>query len=229
MKKDSIEQDEHIRVVIAEDHQVLIDGIESFFEQISFIELVGTAFNGEELIKVVRNTKPDVVITDIRMPKMDGFLATKKLVEEFPDINILAFTMFDTLTTINRMMEMGAKGYILKNAGIATLIEAVKTVAKGNLYYGNRVETILATGKNIDYVNDSKFKKDSREKRDLLSKREKQVLYWIGEKMTSKQISEELNISVKTVETHRKNMFKKLGFKEKNELIIFASENKFEI
>ena len=120
-----------IKVIIAEDHQALIDGIKSYFKDKEDIKIVAAALNGKELIELVRKYRPDVVITDIRMPVMDGIEATSIIRRRFKKVNILAFTMFDQPNAVNKMIEAGALGYILKNSGLKIMIEAIETVAKG--------------------------------------------------------------------------------------------------
>jgi two-component system nitrate/nitrite response regulator NarL len=216
-----------IRIVIAEDHTALIDGIKSFFVESNEIKFVGVAKNGEELIEQVKIHKPDLVITDIRMPKMDGFVAVEYLMKENPELNILVFTMFDTINTINRMLNLGVKGYILKNSGLNTLIEAIKTVSKGKKYLSRSVYEVLELEKE-----GKKSKKETeieqKKRAEILTKREKQILYLIGQKKTTYEISEELIIAISTVETHRKNIHRKLNLKGRNELYIFAAENKYD-
>jgi two-component system nitrate/nitrite response regulator NarL len=214
-----------IRIVIAEDHTALTDGIKSFFVKSNKIKFVGVAENGEELIEQVKIHKPDLVITDIRMPKMDGFVAVEHLMKENPDLNILVFTMFDTINTINRMLNLGVKGYILKNSGLNTLIEAIKTVSKGKKYLSRSVYEVLELeGKK----NKKNTELEQKKLTDILTKREKQILYLIGQKKTTSEISDELKIAIYTVETHRKNIHRKLNLKGRNELYIFAAENKYD-
>lgn len=217
-----------IKVVIAEDHMALVDGIKSFFVDSDEIEFVGNAENGKELIEQVKIHKPDIVITDIRMPTMDGFTAVEKLLEINPNLNILVFTMFDTYPAISRMLDLGVKGYILKNSGLNILIKAIKAVAKGKQYISEVVYEALEVSE-YEENKKSQIEIDRIKQRKLLTKREKQILYHIAQRKTTVEISEELGISVKTVETHRKNMHRKLKLKGRNELYVFAAENKYDI
>ena len=212
-----------IRIAIAEDHQALIDGIKSFFTGSKEIELVGTANNGEELLNMLKRKRtliPQVVITDIRMPIMDGIVATKHIKKEFPDINILAFTMFDSPETINKMLKAGAHGYILKNSGLKIMIEAIQSVAKGKKYFDPNVLLKLEE--------DKEKKKDVIQHKGVLSKREKEILQLISERKTSAEIADILNIAENTVNTHRRNMYRKLNLKNRTDLFLYAAENKFE-
>lgn len=208
-----------IKVVIAEDHQALIDGVESFFDYHEEIEIIGSANNGKELLKIVQRTRPDVVITDIRMPIMDGIEATKQLVKLYPEINILAFTMFDQPNAIKRMLNAGARGYILKNSGLKIMLEAIKKVANNEKYFDPNV-----------LINLEKEKEEQKEiknqKRGILSRREREILQLITENKTSLEISEILNIAKTTVDTHRKNMYRKLRLTSQNDLLKYAMEKK---
>ena len=129
-----------IRLAIAEDHQSLIDGIKLLFEYEEDIEIIGTANDGEELLKLVRLKQPNVVITDIRMPKLDGITATKKIKKEFPHTKILGFTMFDQKDAIRQMLDAGASGYLLKNSPLEEVLKAVRSVYNGNTYFDTNIE-----------------------------------------------------------------------------------------
>ena len=210
-----------ITVIIAEDHQALIDGVVSFFDYHEEIDIIATANDGKQLIKQVKKTKPDVVITDIRMPIMDGIEATRELVKLYPDIKILAFTMFDQPNAINKMLDAGALGYILKNSGLKIMLEAIRAVANNEKYFDPNVL--------INLEKEKKSKKDSSvQKRGVLSKREKQILQLIIENKTSVEISDILNIAKTTVDTHRKNMYRKLRLTSQNDLLKYAMEKKLD-
>ncbi len=207
-----------IRVIIAEDHQALIDGIESFFFNNDDIDIIATALNGKELVKLVFRYKPDVVITDIRMPIMDGIEATKKIKNRFKkNIHILAFTMFDQPNAVNQMIDAGAIGYILKNSGLKIMIEAIKTVAQGKKYFDPNV-----------LINLKKQEGEPRiQKRGILSRREKEILAQIALGKKSIEIADILCITKHTVDTHRKNIIKKLGLVNNSDLMKIAVEQKY--
>lgn len=209
-----------IKVVFAEDHQALIDGVESFFEYNKKIEIIGTASNGKELLELVKKLKPDVVITDIRMPIMDGITATTEIKNKYPNINVLAFSMFDQPKAVNQMLAAGAHGYILKNSGLKIMIEAITAVAKGKKYFDPNVLLNLEKDKN------GRNKKTQR--KGVLSRREKEIMLLIAEGKKSIEISEELFITKYTVDTHRKNMIRKLGLASNTDLMKIAVERKYE-
>ena len=129
-----------IRLAIAEDHQSLIDGIKLLLEYEDDIEIVGTANDGEALLKLVRLKQPNVVITDIRMPKVDGISATKQIKNEFPHTKVLGFTMFDQQDAINQMLDAGASGYLLKNSPLEEVLSAVRSVYEGKSYYDANIK-----------------------------------------------------------------------------------------
>ncbi|HBI01151.1 MAG TPA: response regulator transcription factor [Flavobacterium sp.] len=201
-----------IRIVIAEDHQALIDGIKLMIEFESDIEVIGEANDGEELIEIVKRKRPDIVLTDIRMPKCDGICATKAIMENFPETKVIGFSMFEQTEAISQMQIAGAKGYILKNSSLKKVLEAIRTVAKGGIYFDDAITT-----------HDSLTKEEI-----ILSKREKEILQLIGEGKTSQEIADTLFIGKTTVDTHRKNIIKKINIHGKTDLIRFAVERKYD-
>ena len=211
-----------ITVIIAEDHQILIDGVTSFFEYNEDIKIIGTVNNGKDLVKLVSLKQPKLVITDIRMPVMDGIQATRKIKKQLPHIRVLAMTMFDQPEAIKQMLDAGATGYILKNSGIKILEEAIQTVASGEMFFDKNVALNFIS----DYIQDNV--KVGSSDNVVLSNREKEILHLIASGKTSKEISEELFIAKTTVDTHRKNMIRKLNLDSGNELIKFAIEKKYE-
>ncbi|HEU0135820.1 MAG TPA: response regulator transcription factor [Flavobacterium sp.] len=201
-----------ITVVIAEDHQALIDGIRLSLEYESDINVLGEANDGEALIELVRRHRPDVVITDIRMPKCDGIFATKIINEEFPRTKVIGFSMFDQPEAVEQMRAAGAAGYIMKNSSLRKVLEAIRCVAANGIYF----DDVIAT-------------KDEFTKEEItLSPREKEILRLIGQGRTSQDIADALFIGKSTVDTHRKNILKKINLHGKTDLIRFAVERKYD-
>jgi two-component system nitrate/nitrite response regulator NarL len=211
-----------ITIAIAEDHQMLIDGVKSFFEYDEDINIIGAVNNGKELVKLVRLKQPKLVITDIRMPIMDGIQATQIVKKEFPHIKVLAMTMFDQPEAIKQMLDAGATGYVLKNSGIKMLSEAIQTVAGGETFFDKNVALNFMN----DYIQDNV--KVGKSDKVVLSNREKEILHLIANGKTSKEIAEELFIAKTTVDTHRKNMIRKLQLNSGNELIKYAIDKKYQ-
>jgi two-component system nitrate/nitrite response regulator NarL len=203
-----------IRLAIAEDHQSLIDGIKLLLKGEEDIEIVGHANDGEALLDLVRLKQPNVIITDIRMPKIDGISATKLIKKEWPHIKVLGFTMFDQREAIDQMIEAGASGYLLKNSPLKEVLKAIHSVYKGDTYFDANIE--------VEAENDSNGKN-----KGLLTKRQKEILNLIGHGKTSREIADELFIGVNTVDTHRKNMSRILGLQGKGELMRFALDRKY--
>ena len=211
-----------ITVIMAEDHQMLIDGVTSFFEYNDEINIIGSVNNGEELIKLVSLKQPKLVITDIRMPIMDGIQSTKIIKQKFPHINVLAMTMFDQPDAIKQMLDAGATGYILKNSGIKMLSKAIIAVANRQTFFDPNVAFNFMNNYIDDNVTIGKSDKI------ILSNREKEILNLIANGKTSKEISETLFIAKTTVDTHRKNMIRKLDLSSGNELVKYAIDMKYQ-
>lgn len=202
-----------IRIAIAEDHQSLIDGLEMLFKYEDNISIVGTANDGDALLEIVRKKRPNVVVTDIRMPKMDGIVATKFIKKEFPEIKVLAFTMFDQDEAVTQMLAAGASGYVLKNSSLQEVLKAIVTVAEGKTYFDSNINAT---------------KEQNRDKpKGLLTKRQIEILKLIGQGKTSREIGDQLFIGIHTVDTHRKNMARILGLKGKGELMRYALDKKY--
>lgn len=204
-----------IRLAIAEDHQSLIDGIKLLLEYEDDISIVGTANDGKELLEIVNKKQPNVVLTDIRMPKMDGIQATKQIKKNHPKINVLAFTMFEQVEAIEQMIEAGASGYILKNSSLKEVHKAILTVAKGERYFDANINTNVLNSKSKNKT------------KGILTKRQIEILELIGQGKTSREIADLLFIGIHTVDTHRKNMVRILGLKGKGELMRYALEKKY--
>jgi two-component system nitrate/nitrite response regulator NarL len=166
--------------------------------------------------------QPKLVITDIRMPIMDGIQATRIIKRNLPHINVLAMTMFDQPDAIKQMLDAGATGYILKNSGIKMLSKAIVTVANGETFFDPNVAFNFMN----DYINENVT--IGKSDKILLSNREKEILDLIANGKTSKEISEILFIAKTTVDTHRKNMIRKLDLSSGNELVKYAIDKKYE-
>jgi two-component system response regulator NreC len=201
-----------ITIVLAEDHQALIDGIKLSLDYEDDISVVGEANDGELLVDLVRKKQPQVVITDIRMPKCDGISATKIIKKEFPHIKVIAFSMFDQSAAVEQMKLAGATGYIMKNSPLKKLVEAIRVVATGQTFFDDAITSF-----------------DTASKEEIiLSSREKEILRLIGEGKTSQEIADQLFIGKSTVDTHRKNILKKMNIHGKTDLIRFAVERKYD-
>lgn len=202
-----------ITVAIAEDHQALIDGIESYVKYEDDIAILGHANDGKELLELVRKKQPQVILCDIRMPKIDGISATKTILKDFPQTKVIAFTMFEQEEAVRQMLEAGAVGYILKNSSLNIVLDAIRSVALGKSYFDKNIHLPTA---------------EKNTSKSILSKREKEILTLISRGKTSHEIANQLFIGKSTVDTHRKNMIRKLELSGAGELLRYALEKKYD-
>jgi len=203
----------NIKVIIADDHQLFIDGIRSILSGELGISIIEQASNGLELIKLIESgIKPDIIITDIRMPIMDGIAATRVLTKDFPNIPILALTMFDQSADVYEMLEAGAKGYVTKEVNQSELVLAINTIVSGKKYFSSKLPN--------DFEN--WFLSNSNDEKVALTKREKEILIMLSRGRTTMQMALELKLSKFTIDTHRKNIHKKLGIRSNAGLINYA-------
>ncbi|WP_339864383.1 response regulator transcription factor [uncultured Algoriphagus sp.] len=200
-----------INVLIADDHQMFIDGLKALLKDLPGIKVVGEACNGKEAILHCKENQVDLVIMDVNMPEMDGVEATKELSKTNKKLKILGLSMHRDRHFISDMLKSGASGYILKNTGKKDLVDAIHSIHSGESYVSEEVSKILLTS----------FLKDSAkyEVNERLSGRETEVLECIAIGLTTLEIGEKLFISKNTVETHRKNLLYKLKAKNTAELV----------
>jgi DNA-binding NarL/FixJ family response regulator len=213
---------EHIRLVLADDHKIIRDGIRSLLQNEEKYVIEGEAENGEEALELVDELKPHLVIMDINMPVLDGIDATKKITEKYPETRVLVLTMTSEQEHIKKMIEAGAGGYILKNSGKDELVSAIETVLKGQNYFSDEVK---------DAIMRNMVQRQSRNEKIAgepvpLTRREKDVLNLIVKEFTNYEIAEKLFISVRTVDAHRRNLLEKTGARNTAGLVKFAIENK---
>ena len=206
--------DKPIKVVIVDDHQVVLDGFIARLETEQDIEVIGSASNGVEAIEVVKNLLPDVVLMDVSMPLMNGVDATAVIKEELPEVKVLMLTMHDNREYIMKVMQVGAVGYMLKEICARRMVQAIKTVYQGSTYFCESVTQTLFSQEVIP----------SSSKPNPLSRREEAILKLVAEGKSSKEVASMLNISYRTVETHRQNIKHKLDLHSTAELAKYAVE-----
>ena len=206
-----------IRIMIVDDHQVVIDGIKLMLKDEENMECVAEASNGHEAIAKIAELSVDLVLLDINLPDISGIEVCKKLTKNFPKIKILALTMYDKGSFIQQMFKSGASGYILKNAGKEELLTAIRTILDGDTYVSQQVSQALMN---------SLLKKDKSRSDFIpeLTRREKEILQLISQEYTTQEISKNLFISLNTVETHRKNLLSKFGVRNSVGLVRVAIE-----
>lgn len=206
---------EMIRLIIADDHPVISDGIKLILEKEKDIQLVATVSNGIELLNVLETEQADVILMDVNMPEMSGIEATQKIKDNYPTIKVLSFSQYDEKRFVKQMLKYGASGYLLKNSAASEIVKAVNIVYSGGIYLSEELPDIFS----------DKPKRKSSYFFPELSQRELEVLKLIcGEKNTN-EIAEILFISNSTVETHRANLLLKVGVKNTAGLVKWAVEN----
>ncbi|HMP93668.1 MAG TPA: response regulator transcription factor [Phnomibacter sp.] len=208
-----------INVVMADDHEIFRDGFRLTLSKNPDIHLVGEAANGQELIALVEELKPHVVITDIKMPKMDGIEATRILSARYPQMGIIGLSMFDEDDLIIDMLEAGAKGYLLKNADKAEVIEAIKTVYEEEVYYCRQTSSKL-----VQLIAKSKFNPHGKMRAEF-GEKEIEIIQLICQEYTNKEIAEKLYLSVRTVEGYRLKIQEKMQVKNTVGLVVYAIQH----
>jgi DNA-binding NarL/FixJ family response regulator len=206
-----------LKIVIADDHQMFIDGVKVLIRNETRFAIVGEALNGEAALELIAQHRPDILITDINMPGMSGTELTKKVKEQFPQTKVLVLTMYNDREIISEIFDTEAEGYILKNTGKQELIAALSSLADDGTYYSNEVMNIMMTAVR-------KQKKIEKETSHL-TPREIEIIRLITQEFSTAQIADKLFISPRTVDTHRKNILQKTGVKTIVGLMRFAYEN----
>ncbi len=208
---------EEIKIVLADDHVLVRDGIKALLEDQQDIVVVDEASNGKEALKVVKENQPNVLIVDIRMPEMNGIDVVKEIKKTNKDIRILVLSMHDSEEYVVQAIQAGADGYLLKGANKDEFLKALHTVASGSKYFSGDISAIIMN----NFVNGKTNGSDKIEDKDYpfhLTKREKQILALVLELKNNKEIAQELEISRRTAEVHRFNLMKKLEVKNIKEL-----------
>ena len=208
-----------VRIVIAEDHTILREGLRSLLSSNPIFEIVGEAEDGREAIRCVEKFKPDLILTDLSMPRMNGMEAIKEIKKESPATKVLVLTVHRAEEYILATFRAGADGYILKDSTYSELVMAVKKLLSGKHYISPEISEKVIEG----YLEGKKILK-SRTSWETLTQREREILKLIAEGYKNKKIAEDLCISVKTVEKHRANLMEKLDLHNIQALTTFAIE-----
>ena len=209
-----------IRVVLADDHAVVRDGLRMVLEARNEVVVVGDAGNGREALELIRELTPDVAVLDVSMPELNGIDAAARVPEVSPETRVVILSMHATSEHIFRALQAGAKGYVLKESAGKEVVTAVKTVYNGQQYFSQKVTEAMVD----DYLH---TRGQPREKSPIasLSPRERQVLQLVVEGKSSTEIAEQICLSPKTVETYRGRIMQKLGIKDLPGLVKFAIQH----
>jgi two-component system response regulator NreC len=206
-----------IRLIIADDHEIFRDGLALMLSKQESVTLVGQASDGHELLQLVDETKPDMVLTDIKMPRLDGISGAKILLQRYPQLKIIALSMFEEEGLIVEMLEAGARGYLLKNADKKEILEAIMTVNEGNIFYCKHTTAHLAS-----LIVKSKFDSRLKGHSNLFTDREKDIIRLICRQHTAQEIGNLLFLSKRTVEGYRTRILEKMDVKNTAGVVIYA-------
>ncbi|HHH54342.1 MAG TPA: response regulator transcription factor [Bacteroidetes bacterium] len=209
--------DKKIKIIIVDDHEIFRKGLTMVINQFPSTGVIAEASNGKEFLSLLNSYKPDIVFMDIRMPVMDGIEATKKVIRKYPDIKIIAISMFGEEEHLENMIKAGAKGFLLKNINTEEIEYAIKQVASGNNYYSSELLPYF-TNKFLHTTNES-------EDEVRFTRREMEILKLVTKGLSSKEIGAKLFISKRTVDGHKANMINKTGSKNVIDLLIYAIKN----
>lgn len=208
---------ENVRIVLADDHQIILDGLKMLIDDMDGIEIVGEAANGREAVKLVREHEPDIIIMDVAMPELNGIEATRQISSEWPKVKIIVLSMHSEKRFVSLMFKAGAKAYLSKENAFKELSSAIKAVMAGTSYLSPNIATTLVE----DYVEIVRAANDRLEA-STLSPRELEVLQLLAEGRSTREAADTLFVSVKTIEAHRRNIMEKLGLKGVAELTRYA-------
>ena len=201
-----------IKIIVVDDHPMVIEGMKAMLNQIRYVELCATASNAYEAMEKVKENQPDLVITDINMPEISGVELTSKLKKEFPNLKIIGMSTFNERSYISQMIQNGADGFLVKSASKEEIETAISSVLDGKMHLSS--DARMSTSEQKELKN-----------QPTLTSREKEILTLISEGFTNPQIAEKLFISLYTVETHRKNLLSKFNTNNTASLIKIAATN----
>ncbi|MBI4294619.1 MAG: response regulator transcription factor [Chloroflexi bacterium] len=206
-----------MRVLIADDHAIVREGLRAILEAQADIEIVAEAANGQEAVEKTEHLKPDIVIMDLTMPGMGGLEATRQIKQSSPDVKIIALTMHESDEYFFQILHAGASGYFIKGGSSAELVSALRAVWQGDVFlYPSMTKRLLG-----DYLKRVRTGKD-KESYEGLTEREREILKLIAEGRTNQEIADLLVLSPSTVQTHRAHIMAKLGLHSRTDLVKFA-------
>lgn len=208
-----------IKLLLVDDHTIVREGIKAFLSTQDDLKIVADAGNGQEAIEAAKKYSPDVILMDINMPTMNGLEAVSRLKRHAPNSKILMLTMHDNREYIAKVSRLGARGYLMKDTEPSEMVEAIHEVYDGNAYFGPEASRVLL--EELSSPSDT----EPEEEEPVITEREKEVLILIAEGGSNKGIADHLGVNVRTVETHRENLKRKLGIDSVAGLIKYAIRN----
>ena len=206
-----------IRILLADDHQIVRQGLRRIIEENPDMAVVGEANDGRQAIQMALDEKPDVIVMDLSMPQMNGIEAIRQITRRLPTVKILVLSMYSEDSYVVQVLEAGAKGYLLKDSADAELVQAIQAVEGGKSFFSPLISRILLD----EYVRQLQ-EKGGTDRFELLTEREREILQLIAEGKTSKEAAELLSISASTVDTHRAHIMEKLDLHNPYEVVLYA-------
>jgi len=208
------------KIFIVDDHEIFRTGLKTQLNEIKNYKVTGEAANGKEFLSLLENKTPDIVFMDIKMPEINGIEATKIAVEKYPDIKIIALSMFGEVEYLQAMLDAGAKGFLLKNVNGEELTKAIETLSRGYNFFSKEMLTVLTD----KFLNKEVTEQSVKEAN--LSGRELEVLQYICKGYTNVEIAKKMSISQRTIDGHRAKIIKKTNTKNTVNLVVYAIKNK---
>jgi DNA-binding NarL/FixJ family response regulator len=206
-----------IRILLADDHEVVRDGVRALLEKQADMAVVGEAADGRQAAELAEDLHPDVIVMDVGMPNLNGIDATRRILSAHPQIGVVMLSMHQDESYVLRSLKAGAKGYLLKESLRSDILEAIRAVAQGRSFLTRKISRMMQE----DYIQEME-QRGLEDSYELLTGREREVLQLAAEGKPNKEIAGELNISLTTVETHRTHILQKLGLHSVPELILYA-------
>lgn len=214
--------EDKIKVLVADDHTMFVDGIDSILKDEKDIEVIGRCYDGLAVIDFIKKQEPSLVLLDVNLPEMNGIEVCKQVNKDYPKVKILAISMFNEESFVTEILNHGAEGYILKNTGREELLTAIRTVHEGKSYFSKEVTQTIMKG----LMKARKASSASTRFIPKISRREKEVLKLIVEEFTTQEIANKLFISLKTVESHRSSLLGKLNARNTAGLVRITMEHR---
>jgi len=210
--------DDKLKILIVDDHEFFRNGLKMVINRLKYAKVVGEASNGKEFLKMIPEKEPDIVLIDIQMPLMNGIEATERALEEYPELKIVALTMFEDEEYLQSMIEAGAKGFLLKNITKDVLDQALHAISSGNNYYSPEL---------LEFFTRKAIKEPKEDDGDIrFTRREKEIMQLICDGLSNKEIADKLFISERTVVGHKSNLLAKTNCKSTIGLLSFAIKNR---
>lgn len=205
-----------LRILLADDHQIMREGLKVLINQQTNMEVIGEADNGRKALTLAKELQPDIVVMDVSMPELNGLKATAQLKKLYPQIKILSLTRHKDASYLQQLLQAGASGYVLKQSASQELIRAIYTLAAGNSYIDPAM-----TGTVIENFTGRRIHSDTSKEKEL-TRREEEVLRLIARGFANKEIADQMNISIKTVEAHKANAMRKMDMKGRTDIVRYA-------